>query len=177
MAADMARPARPTPLGRDDAAELRRLVRLYARSSPALLRDLLALIDRRVAASDPWRFTMVGPIEDEAVSHWLTDHAKRLRVSVRLWASFKRFLRNDTQEILMDRAHMMQVARAPSPHVSQALAELLSIGAVQRVREGREVRWFLSAKIATHLTGAARDEAQQAAPPLLAAIERGAPAS
>ena len=166
---------RVRPLGREEAAELRGVVRLLAASSPLLLRELLAIIDRRTVADGSWRFAMVGPPEDEFVLCWLADNAKRLRVSLRLWGAFKNRLRTDTQQILMDREEMMRVARASSAHVSHALAELLSIGAVERVQEGRDVRWFLSAKVATHLTGAARDEAQQAAPPLLSAMTEGAP--
>lgn len=164
------------PLGPNEAADLRRVVRVLASSSPDLLRELLALIDRRVVAASTWRFVMLGPQQDEAVLHWLTDHAKRLRVSIRLWASIRTNLHSGTNEILMNRALMMERARASTSHVSEALAELASIGAVERRRDDGRVRWFLSTKVATHLTGAARDEAQQAAPPLLAAMQGGAPA-
>lgn len=165
---------RVVPLGREEAADLRRVVRVYARGAPDLLRDLLALIDRREAASSLWRFVMVGPLEEEFVLRWMCDHATRLRVSIRLWAAFRTHLHSGTNQILMDRPMMMERAGCSSPHVSDALAELLSIGALKREQHGRDVRWFVSAKVATHLTGAARDEAQQAAPPLLAAMEGGA---
>ncbi len=177
MAAEAERLHDPVvPLGRDEAVQLRRLVRALAARSPALLRELLSLIDRRTVAASTWRFVMLGPAEEEFVLCWLADHATRLRVSLRLWASFKTNLHSGTGEILMPRALMMQRARATTAHVSEALAELAAIGAVERRRDDGRVRWFLSAKVATHLTGAARDEAQQAAPPLLAAMQEGAPA-
>ncbi len=164
------------PLGRDEAAYLRRLVRVCARSSPELARELLAYVERRTEAASAWRFVMAGPVEEEAVLRWLCDNAIRLRVSIRLWGAFHANLHSGTNQILMDRALMMERAGASSSHVSDALAEFLAIGAVERRREGGAVLWFLSTKLATHLAGAARVEAQRAAPPLLAAVEHGAPA-
>lgn len=165
--------ARPTPLGREKAAKLRWLVREVAGGdAPDFVREFVALIDRREASSSGWRFGLIGLAEDEFVVHWIADHALRPRVSAKLWASLKRHTRNDTQEILMDRRQMMRACGASSQNVSDALGELASIGAVERLQQGRDVRWFISAKVATHLTGAARDEAQRQAPTLGAGIEQ-----
>lgn len=175
MVLDRARdPSRPIPLGRDDVAALRQLVRVIAARSPDAARKLMAFLDGLEPSSSGWRFTMVGDAEDEAVAYWIADNARRKGVASKLWASCKRHRRNDTGEVLMDRREMVRRVGAPSPHISQALAELASIGALERHGTGRDVRWFVSAKLSTKLTGAARDQAQQDAPPLLAPIQGGA---
>ncbi len=172
MAGDNPRSSsRLIPLGRESAAKLRWVVREVAGDAPEFMREFIALIDRREAASNAWRFGLVGLAQDEAVVHWLAENARRTRVSVKLWASMKKHMRNDTQEVLMDRVHMMRAVRAPSSHISEALSELARIGAVERRQQGRDVRWFISANIATHLTGAARDQAQKDAPPLIVGAE------
>lgn len=162
-------------LDRADAAELRQQIGGLAARHPQVLAELLALVDRRTVSDSGWRFVMVGPAEDEAVVRWLTDHAKRLRVSLRLWARMKRRIRSDTNEILLTRAEMMECAGASSSHVSDALSELASIRAIERRQFGREVRWFLNDTVATHRVGAERDAAQAAAPPLLPLMERNSP--
>ena len=167
-------PSRPIPLGRDDAAKMRAEVRAHAATSPEAARKLLALIDALEASSSAWRFGMVGLVEDEAVAYWIADNAIRKGLSVKLWASLKRRMRGDTQEVLMDREEMMRLTGASSSHISAALGELASINAIERRGSGRSARWFVCASVATHLTGGARDQAQQAAPPLLAPIQGGA---
>lgn len=72
----------------------------------------------------------------------------------------------DTGEIVMDRKQMMEAAEASSSHVSNALSELVKIGALIRHQEGREVRWFMNPNIGTCLTGKAREDAQRSAPTL-----------
>lgn len=168
---------RPIPLGRHEAANLRRHVRVAASGSPEALAKLLAYIDRLEAASNAWRFALVGVAEDEAVAYWIADNARRKGVSSKLWTSCRRHMRTDTQEVLLNRQQMMSRVGASSAHLTEALAELASIGALERRGKGRDVRWFISARIATHLTGVARDEAQQSAPPLLAPIQGGAQSS
>lgn len=178
MAADNQRaPNRPIPLGRDEAVRLRMQARAIAAGSPEVLGKLLAFIDRLEGASNAWRFALVGVAEDEAVTYWIADNARRKGVTSKLWASCKRHMRNDTHEVLMDREQMMRRTGASSSHLSAALAELCSINALERRGTGRNVRWFVGAKIATHLTGVARDQAQEAAPPLLAPMQEGPPSS
>ncbi len=177
MAADNPRaPFRAVPLGRDQAAGLRAQARVLASGSPELLAKLLAFIDGLEASSNAWRFALLGLAENEAVVYWIADNARRKGVTSKLWASCKRHMRTDTHEVLLNREQMMRRTGASSSHLSAALAELVSINALERRGTGRDVRWFVSVNIATHLTGAARDNAQEAAPPLLAAIQGGPPA-
>ena len=103
--------------------------------------------------------------------YWIADNARRKGVAFKLWASCKRHRRTDTGEVLLNRVAMVRRVGAPSPHISEALAELVSIGALKRLGTSREPRWFVSDKLATNLTGAARDEAQRDAPPLLAPLQ------
>ncbi len=140
-----------------------------------LLAMLLLLLDQRTVPlkrAKRGRFAIVCTRHNEAVVRWALENAKRPHVSVKLWMSFQNHLRTDTNEIMMTRAHMMDVAGATSPDVSVALSEFCGIRALQRVRNGREVRWRVTTLAATHLGGAARDEAQDAEPALLAAIRQ-----
>ena len=109
---------------------------------------------------------MLSPAQNHVVNVWIQDHAKRPRLSARLWSAMFCHLRMDTGEIAMDRKQMMEAASASSSHVSDALAELVAVGALIRQQEGREVRWFMNPTIGTCLTGVAREKAQRTAPQL-----------
>jgi hypothetical protein len=148
------------------AQQLRELVLPWEREAPAAIRQLLHLIDRHTAASKGWTFVMLSPAQNFAVNAWILDHSKRPRTALRLWAAMFCHLRLDTGEIIMDRKQMMAVSDAASAHVSAILSELVSIGALIRHQEGREVRWFMNPTIGTCLTGKAREDAQLAAPRL-----------
>lgn len=168
MAARSGRPVlRLVPLSREKAETMRQDVLVWAHEAPELAAEMLALIDRRTASSNAWRFVMVGAIQNRDVVRWIVKHARRAATSHVLWAEMKANMHTGTNEVMMSRAHMMQATGAPSPHVSEALSELVRIGAIERRKEGRETRWFVSARVATHLSGVARDEAQRIAPPLL----------
>lgn len=129
-----------------------------------LVAEMIALIDRRTVSNSSWGFVMVHPQRDLEVVQWIARNARRTPTSHMLWAAIKANLHSGTNEVLMNRAQMMQVTGAPSPHVSEALSEFARIEVIVRHKEGREVRWFLNPRIATHQSGAARDEAQQIAP-------------
>lgn len=161
-------------LRRERARQLRQLALDFEAEAPRAVSQIVAAIDRNTAAERGWSFVMLSPAQNRTVVRWINAHAKRPRLSVALWAEFFCHLRTDTGEIVMDRAEMMEAAGSPSPHVSAALAELVSVGALIRRRDGREVRWFMNPRIGTHLTGLAREDAQRQAPPLLQTIEGGA---
>ena len=161
-------------LRRDEAADLRQMVLGLEAQAPRVVAQLVAVIDRNTAAERGWSFVMLSPMQNRAVLRWINEHAQRPRTSVALWAEFFCHMRTDTGEIVMDRRQMMEAAGASSSHVSDALSELVRIGAIIRHREGREVRWFMNPRIGTCLTGAAREAAQRASPTLLEVIEGGA---
>jgi hypothetical protein len=158
--------SRAALLKQEQAAELRQMVLPWEADAPGAVRQLLSLIDRNTAASKGWTFIMLSPAQNYAVNVWILDHAKRPRVSSRLWSAMFCHLRMDTGEVVMTRKQMMEESGAASPHVSEALSELAALGALIRHQEGREVRWFMNATIGTCLTGVAREKAQAAAPRL-----------
>lgn len=166
--------SRAQMLRREDAAELRQLVLGLEGQAPRVVAQLVAVIDRNTAAERGWSFVMLSPMQNRAVVRWINENAARPRVSAALWAEFFCHMRTDTGEIVMDRRQMMEASGASSSHVSDALSELVRIGAVIRHREGREVHWFMNPRVGTCLTGIAREAAQRAAPPLLEVIEGGA---
>jgi hypothetical protein len=129
-----------------------------------LVAEMIALIDRRTVSSNSWGFVMVHPQRDFEVVQWIIRHALRPSISHLLWAAIKGNLHTGTNEVLMNRAQMMEATGARSPHVSEALSEFVRIDVIVRHKEGREVRWFLNPRIATHQSGVARDEAQRIAP-------------
>jgi hypothetical protein len=161
-------------LTRHRASEVRQMVLQLEGEAPRLVGQFLALIDRNTAAVEGWSFVMLSPMQNRLVMRWIDAHAKRPRVSTRLWPEFFCHMRTDTGEIVMDRAAMMEASGARSPEVSEALGELVSMGALIRQREGREVRFFMNPRVGTKLSGAAREEAQREAPPLLELIQGGA---
>lgn len=153
-------------LKRDQAQELRQLVLGLEGEAPRAVAQIVAAIDRNTAAERGWSFVMLSPPQNRAVVRWIGENAKRPRLSAALWAEFFCHLRTDTGEIVMTRAEMAEAVGAAPRTVSEALSELVHLGAVIRHQEGREVRWFMNPRIATCLTAAAREEAQSAAPAL-----------
>lgn len=175
MAARVVRFAsRADMLKREQAAELRQLVLALEAQAPDATRKILAVIDRNTAAQKGWSFVMLSPAQNRSVVRWINAHAKRPRVSAALWAEFFCHMRTDTGEVVMSRADMAEAVGAEPRTISEALTELVSVGALIRHREGREVRWFMNPRVATCLTGAAREDAQRAAPALLTVMQGGA---
>lgn len=155
-------------LNREQGELLCQQVRAMAHIAPEIAAEMLALIDRRTVSTSAWRFGLTGQIENRDVMLWIVEHARRRSISFKLWAHFPCHLAGNN-EIMMNRGHMIEVTGAHSSHVSEALSELARIGAIERRKEGREVRWFMNAKVTTHQSGVARDNAQRVAPKLLTA--------
>ena len=158
--------SRAESLKQDQALQLRQLVLPWEEEAPVAVRQLLTLIDRHTATSKGWTFVMISPTQNRDVCRWIRANAKRPNVTAALWEEFFCHLMMDTGEIIMDRKQMMEAAGTTSSNVSTALSELVSVGALIRFQEGREVRWFMNPKVGTCLTGKARENAQQSAPAL-----------
>ncbi len=161
-------------LRRDRTVRLRRELSAHELDAPDLVRELLAVVDRHTASALGWRFVMLGPHENRLVVRWINENAKRPRLSGLLWAELICHMRTDTGEIVRNRTQLAELVGCSPKHISDALSELLRMGALIRRQEGRDVRWFINPLVATCLTGAARDDAQRAAPPLLSVVEGGA---
>ena len=86
----------------------------------------------------------------------------------------ERFIMVNTGEIMLTRAEIAERLDDLPRHVSSLMGELASINAIERRKQGREVKYFLNPHIATHLPGAsAREAARDAAGPLLTLMEGG----
>lgn len=127
---------------------------------------IIAAIDRETAADSRWTFVMLSPAQNKAVVRWLDANSTRPRKAVLLWLELFDHLRKDTGEVLLTRAEMAELVDDHPRNISTITAELESIGALSRQRDGRKVRYFMNPNVATHLAGAARERAQAAAPAL-----------
>lgn len=124
--------------------------------------------------ADRWIFAMISPTQNFAVMEWLRQHSKRPQVAVSLWGLLLTALRPDTGEILLSRGQIAQRLGIDPDNVSRIVAELASINALRREKQGRAVRYYLNPNIATHIPGPeARKAAREAAGPLLVLMEGG----
>jgi hypothetical protein len=126
--------------------------------------------------AENWTFVMISPAQNSAVVKWLLENSQRRNEAVQLWALLFTALRSDTGEILLTRAQMAERAGASLQNVSRIMTELSSIGAIRREKDGRTVRYFMNAGIATHMaTASARAEARKKSGPLLVLMETARP--
>jgi hypothetical protein len=94
-------------------------------------------------------------------------------VAVRLWALCFEHLDEETGEIHYRREEIAETLRVHPDHVSEIMSELVRVGAISRRREKISglrgpgvVCYFMNPRVATHLAGTARNEAQAEAPSL-----------
>ena len=176
--------SRREKLTEEDGRQLQRLVLDYKGLPERLRGELIAEIDRRTASRNGWTFVMLSPAENKAVVAWLNRNSRWPKVSVLLWAELFDNLRTDTGEIVLTRDELSDRVGCRPTEVSEIMGELESIGAISRRRERvpgmrgpGQVRYFMSPRIGTHLTGKARTDAQAKAGPLLTIMEGGKPTS
>jgi len=119
---------------------------------------------------------MISPAQNDAVIEWLYAHSKRPQVAVRVWSKLFTSLRPDTGEVMLTRQQMAERVGVDPGHVSRVMTELASINAVRREKRGREMRYFMSPYIATHIPSPeARTAARDKAGPLLVLMDGGKP--
>jgi hypothetical protein len=128
--------------------------------------DLIAHVERKLAAGRGWGFVMVDPLAYAEVNAHLRRHSRRPLVAMELFSRLFSYLPPDGNEVMADRAELARVTGCAATDVSEIMGELEAVGAVYRRREGRGVRYFVNPRLGTHLAGAARDRAQGEAPPL-----------
>jgi CRP-like cAMP-binding protein len=165
----------------DQAALLREALLPFEAELPEQVRDVIGYIDQQTASANRWTFVMLSPAQNDAVVNYLVEHSKRPLVAVRLWSLCFKHFRSDTGEILLTREEFAEKLGTTAPHISEIMGELVKIKAIithrERVRGMRGpgmVRYFMNPNVATNLGGAARDEAQAKAPPLLTLMHGGA---
>jgi hypothetical protein len=127
--------------------------------------------------SESWTFVMISPAQNSEVLDWLMANSKRRNEAVRLWGKLFTAMRSDTGEVMQTRGQLAERIGATAQDVSRIMSELESINAIRREKDGRKVRYFMNAQIATHVaTPAARAEARKKSGPLqLVLISDGAP--
>lgn len=166
-------------LRQDQAEVLRQALLPFEDDMPDAVHALIGHIDRQTASRNRWTFVMLSPEQNAVVVDFLAEHSKRPIVALKLWALCFKHLRNDTGEILLSREEIAEKLRQRADEVSEMMSELSDFGAIIRKRErvagmrgpGR-VRYFMNPRVATHLSGKERDEAQAEAP-LLRLMEGG----
>jgi hypothetical protein len=165
----------------DQADRLRQALLPFEEDCPEQVRDLIGHIDRQTASANKWTFVMLSPSQNAAVVNYLIDHSTRPMVAVKLWALCFEHLRTDTGEIFLTREEMAEKLNENADNISRIMTELSKMGAIIRHRERVKgmkgpgmVRHFMNPKVATNLSGAARDKAQDKAPPLLKLMQGGA---
>ncbi len=157
----------PDRLNQAHASQLRQLILNFPEALPAAaVQSVLLAIDRSTAAANRWTFVMLSPSQNATVVRRLSEASERPKLAVILWAEMLTGLRVDTGEVLLDRAELGRRGGASPSHVSAVLREMEEIGAISRRRVGRQSTIFVNPNVATQLTGAARDKAQAARPPV-----------
>jgi CRP-like cAMP-binding protein len=180
MAAIVQLKTRPERLRQDQAEELRQALLPFEDQMPDAVRALIGHIDRQTASREKWTFVMLSPEQNGAVVNYLAEHSKRPLVAMRLWALCFEHLRQDTGEIMLTRQEIAEKLGQKPPEVSAIMSELANFGAIIRsrnvnVQAGPGVgmtRYFMNPRVATHLAGRERDDAQADAP-LLKLMEGG----
>lgn len=174
---------RPDRLRQDQADLLRQALLPFEDQMPEAVRSLIGHLDRQTASRNKWTFVMLSPDQNAIVVDYLADHSKRPLVAVKLWALCFKHLRTDTGEIMLTREEIAKKLRQRAPEVSEMMTELVEFGAIIRKRQkvgGMKgpgmVHYFMNPRVATHLSGKERDEAQATALPLLTLMEGSKPA-
>lgn len=162
---------RPDRLRQDQADTLRQALLPFIKDMPDAVGALIGLVDRQTASRNKWTFVMLSPEQNDQVVEYLAQNSKRPLVAVRVWARCFRHLRTDTGEILLRRDELADQLSIRSDTVSEIMSELEGFGAIIRKRErvaGMRgpgmVRYFMNPRVATHLAGSERDQAQREAP-------------
>jgi hypothetical protein len=155
----------------EQAAKLRQLLLPFEEELGDTITEILYYIDRRTAASNKWTFVMLSPGQNEAIVNYLIDNSKRPMQAVKIWALCFSHLNNDTGEIMLRRDEIADRLDMRPNEVSQIMGELATRNAiitrrtqVRGMRGKGVVRYYMNPTVATHLSGKARDLAQDAAP-------------
>jgi hypothetical protein len=159
---------RPQKMTVADAADAQRKLDAISAAHPALDGSLDAVrhdLHRLREKPQDWTFIMLGPIENAIVMEAILSEARRPAVSLRLWANMICHVDSDTGEIDMNRQQMMEAAGTKhSGHITVALKELHTWGALIKDTREKTTHWFFNPRVATHLAKHARPWAQQHAP-------------
>lgn len=163
---------RPERLKQEQGQELRQLVMALEGLPADAVGKIVSAIDQQTASNKGWTFVMLSPQQNAAVVGWLATNSCRKGIAPVIWAQLLTALRIDTGEVLLTRDELAEKAGTRTNVITDVLRELEQIGAVSRRletvpgRRGRQLRIYVSPRVATHLTGRAREMAQQAVDPV-----------
>jgi hypothetical protein len=164
---------KPDRLHEEQAAALRQLVLDFPGLPERATGEIVAAIDRQTASKGRGAFVMMWADQNAAVVRWLMAHSGQPMKATQLWAECFTVLRTDTNEIMATREELAERVKVRPNELSTIMSELESFGAISRRREkvpgmrGQGVvRYYMNPRVGTHLAGAARDKAQEAAPPI-----------
>jgi hypothetical protein len=129
-----------------------------------IFREILKKIEENTASTRTWRFIMTEPELNNYVVNYMLDNSRRPHVALRFWSLCFCHMRTDTGEIMLTRQEIADKLGILARHVSTVISEFEKIGAIIRERKNGRAYYFVNAWVATHLTGEARDKAQNEAP-------------
>jgi CRP-like cAMP-binding protein len=157
----------------ETAAQLRQLLLEFPGLPERARGEIVAVIDRRAPSQGVWPFVMISAEQNVDVVQWLCTNSTRPKTALAVWALLFTAMRRDTGEVVLTRDEIAERLGTSPSNVSHVLGELERLNAVIRRREpapgvrGKgSLRIFVNPLVGTHLTGAARDRAQAAAPRL-----------
>lgn len=107
---------------------------------------------------------MTEPELNNYVVNYMLDNSRRPHVALRFWSLCFCHMRTDTGEIMLTRQEIADKLGILPRNVSTVISEFEKIGAIIRERKNGRAYYFVNAWVATHLTGEARDKAQNEAP-------------
>lgn len=132
--------------------------------------DMAAELGRELDAEKGWAFVLVAMDERADVLGYLRLVSRRPAVAMHLWSVCITNMTFRTGEVALSRKQLSERLGVSMTVVSELMGELVKCGAIRRSFDeddgfrGRSVRYFVNPRLATHLKGAARAEAQAAAP-------------
>lgn len=117
----------------------------------------------RTRSTEAWQFVQIDPTITRAVSEWITNHATRKRETRRVWEAALCAIDRRDGRILLTRQQMAEELGILPRHVSTCLAQLVRIGALDRMQIGRNACHRLNPHIATKLGREAGRQARKGA--------------
>lgn len=132
--------------------------------------DMAAELGRELEAEKGWAFVLVAMEEQADVPGYLRATSRRPAVAMHLWSVCITNMTFRSGEVALSRKQLSERLGVSLTVISELMGELVKCNAIRRSYDeddgyrGRSVRYFVNPRLATHLKGAARAEAQSAAP-------------
>src|SRR4051794_11191170 len=99
--------------------------------------DVVAFVERKLAAGRGWKFIMVEPRLYADIVAYLTKHSRRPQTAVLLFTRLFQYLPPDGNEVVADRVELARAVGIRPAEVSAVVRELEAGGGRFRRRRGR----------------------------------------